>query len=261
MNKFEKLNKKFLNQGYLIQKVESKEALKYINSLIKNKLFNLTKNSFPKKSISLDNIHSFIKPSELNSIRLKLINHLNSDKKFRKSYFEIAKQIIFSIIGNELAMQNNINLSIQMPKDQSSLLPLHSDTWSGDSPFEIVLWLPLVNCYSTKSMFILKQNKSEKFQKYFSNKKLKLSSQLEKKFKKDLVFLNIKFGQFLIFNQNLPHGNVVNSTNETRVSLNCRFKGLFTPYAQKKLGSFFSPLIVRPASKIGLTYKLPGEEK
>ena len=148
-----------------------------------------------------------------------------------------------------------------MPKDQSSLLPLHSDTWSGDSPFEVVLWLPMVNCYKTKSMFLLKQNKSEKFRKYFSNKKIKISSQLQKKFKKDLVFLNIKFGQFLLFNQNLPHGNVVNITKETRVSLNCRFKGLFTPYAQKKLGSFFSPLIVRPASKIGLNYKFPGEEK
>ena len=261
MNKFEKLNKEFLRKGYLIQKVENKEALKYMNSLIKNKLSNLIKTSLPQKKVSLDNLHKFIKPSELNSIRMKLINHLNSDKKFRKNYFEIAKSIIFSIIGNELAMQNNINLSIQMPKDQSSLLPLHSDTWSGDSPFEVVLWLPMVNCYKTKSMFLLKQNKSEKFRKYFSNKKIKISCQLQKKFKKDLVFLNIKFGQFLLFNQNLPHGNVVNITKETRVSLNCRFKGLFTPYAQKKLGSFFSPLIVRPASKIGLNYKFPGEEK
>ena len=109
-------------------------------------------------------------------------------KSLEKNYFEIAKSIIFSIIGNELAMQNNINLSIQMPKDQSSLLPLHSDTWSGDSPFEVVLWLPMVNCYKTKSMFLLKKNKSEKFRKYFSNQKVKISSQLQKKFKKDLVF-------------------------------------------------------------------------
>ena len=241
MNKFEKLNKEFLRKGYLIQKVENKEALKYMNSLIKNKLSNLIRTSLPQKKVSLDNLHKFIKPPELNSIRMKLINHLNSDKKFRKNYFEIAKSIIFSIIGNELAMQNNINLSIQMPKDQSSLLPLHSDTWSGDSPFEVVLWLPMVNCYKTKSMFLLKQNKSEKFRKYFSNQKVKISSQLQKKFKKDLVFLNIKFGQFLLFNQNLPHGNVVNITKETRVSLNCRFKGLFTPYAQKNLEVFFLP--------------------
>ena len=42
-----------------------------------------------------------------------------------------------------------------MPKDKSSLLPLHSDVWSGDSPYETVVWLPLVDCYKSKAMYIL----------------------------------------------------------------------------------------------------------
>ena len=41
--------------------------------------------------------------------------------------------------------------------------------------------------------------------------------------------------------------------------MNCRFKGLFTPYSQKKLGSFFKPLNLKPATKIGLNYKFPDE--
>ena len=72
-----------------------------------------------------------------------------------------------------------------------------------------------------------------------------------------LKFLKINYGNFLLFNQTLPHGNVVNKTKETRISLNCRFKGLFTPYSQKKLGGFFSPISIRPASKIGIKYKFP----
>ena len=47
------------------------------------------------------------------------------------------------ICGNELAMQRKVNLSMQVPKDDSSLLPVHSDVWSGCSPFEVVLWMPL----------------------------------------------------------------------------------------------------------------------
>ena len=164
-----------------------------------------------------------------------------------------------NIIENELAMQNNINLSIQLPEDESSLLPIHSDTWSGDSPFESVLWLPLVNCYKTKSMFILNSNKIKKFNTAFVNKKIKSVSDFYKKFRKDLNFININYGNYLLFNQNLPHGNLVNRTNETRVSLNCRFKGLFTPYEQKELGSFFSPLKIRASTKIGLEYNLPGK--
>ena len=45
------------------------------------------------------------------------------------------------IVGNELVMQKSINLSIQLPNDDSSLLPIHADVWSGDSPFEVVAWV------------------------------------------------------------------------------------------------------------------------
>jgi sporadic carbohydrate cluster 2OG-Fe(II) oxygenase len=165
-----------------------------------------------------------------------------------------------NIIGNELAMQNKINISIQLPNNEDSLLPIHSDTWSGDSPFESVLWLPLVNCYKTKSMFILNAQKIKKFNDAFSSKKINSISDIYKKFKKDLKFIKINYGHYLLFNQNLPHGNLINKTKETRVSLNCRFKGLFSPYHQKELGSFFSPLKLRAATKLGLDYKMPGEK-
>ena len=52
-------------------------------------------------------------------------------------------------------MQRRINLSIQMPADDSSLLATHSDVWSGDSPFEVVVWVPLVDVFRTKSMYLL----------------------------------------------------------------------------------------------------------
>ena len=68
-------------------------------------------------------------------------------------------------------MQKRINLSIQLPNDSSSLLPLHSDIWSGDSPFEAVVWIPLVDCFKTKSMYILKQISTENLKKISSFKK------------------------------------------------------------------------------------------
>ena len=55
----------------------------------------------------------------------------------------------------------------------------------------------------------------------------------------------------------LPHGNRVNFEKETRWSLNCRFKGVFTPYGDKKIGEFFEPITLRPVSKQGMNYKLP----
>ena len=113
-------------------------------------------------------------------------------------------------------MQKSLNLSIQFPKDDSSLLPIHSDVWSGDSPFEINLWLPLVDCYKTKSMYILKP----KYYDFFLNKnimkKSKNTNEIFNKIKNKINFIKIDYGNYIIFNQNLPHGNIVNTENETR---------------------------------------------
>ena len=136
-------------------------------------------------------------------------------------------------------MQKNINLSIQLPNDESSLLPIHSDVWSGDSPYEINLWLPLVDCYKSKSMYLLKKKYLEKFILKLKKNKIKNSSKIFNLVKNEIQFLKINFGNFLIFDQTLPHGNVINKEKETRWSMNCRFKSMFSPYGDKKIGEFF----------------------
>ena len=109
---------------------------------------------------------------------------MNKTNKIRELYYKISKPILDVILGNELSMQSRVNLSIQLPKDKSSLLPVHSDVWSGDSPFETVVWIPLVNCYKTKSMFILPPKKYNKIKKIFKEKKYNSSDKIFKKIKK-----------------------------------------------------------------------------
>ena len=60
---------------------------------------------------------------------MSVYDGLNKQKKFLQNYFEIAKQQLEILCGNELAMQRKVNLSVQMPQDDSSLLPIHSDVW------------------------------------------------------------------------------------------------------------------------------------
>ena len=73
----------------------------------------------------------------------------------------------------------------------------------------------------------------------------------------DLVWLEVPYGSVLVFNQNLLHGNVVNTETETRWTMNCRFKAVFSPYADKRLGEFFEPITLRATSRIGLDYEFP----
>lgn len=252
------LSNKFIREGYIIKNVLDFEKLKYISNLILKfsyKELGIINNK--SSSIFFDKTETFIKVKDLNMFRVKLHKYLNKDINFKKFFFELSKDYIEILVGNELAMQKKINLSIQLPKDSSSLLDLHSDTWSGDSPYEIVAWLPLVNCYKTKSMYLLPPKKSKNFYKKFSSYQKMSSQQLFRKIKNDVKWINIKYGEVLLFNQSLPHGNVVNNEKDTRWSLNCRFKSLFSPYGDKKLGEFFEPLHIKAATKIGLSYFEP----
>ena len=162
------LSNKFILNGYTIINVENKKSLNYIYKTI----LKATKNYLnTKKKIDLNYIHKIISVDDLNDFRLKIIDSISDDKLARYHYFNLARESIYSLVGNELMMQKSINLSIQFPNDNNSLLPIHSDVWSGDSPYEINLWLPLVDCYKTKSMYILEQKNYDFFEKIVKKKK------------------------------------------------------------------------------------------
>lgn len=249
---FNELQKSYVNKGYYIFDIIDKTQINYL----KNSILEYSKKILNIKKFDLNNAHKYISKSKLNKFRVQVINNINNNKDFEKTYYSIAEDILHQIVGNELAMQNEISLSIQLPNDDSSLLSMHADTWSGTSPFEAVVWIPLVDVYSTKSMYILQNSKLQKFNNYFSKNKISTISAF-KKFKNDFNFLNLKFGQALIFNLAIPHGNIVNKTKETRWSMNCRFKSLFSPYNFKKFGEVFKPINIKPASLLGMNYRYP----
>jgi sporadic carbohydrate cluster 2OG-Fe(II) oxygenase len=256
-----RIENEFLKEGYTINKIENTQDLKWIKDhylkIICDVIKFKNKHELNKYDF-FNNIHKFVKKTNLNDFRLKVINRINSSKKFKSLYYKICKPYLDILVGEELVMQNRINLSIQLPKDKGSLLHTHADTWDGNSPFEIVVWLPLVDCYKTKSMYILPYSQYKSFEKYYKKRKEK-KLDIFNKFKKRFKWLKIDYGQILLFNQSLPHGNIMNKEKETRWSMNCRFKNPFTPYSEKKIGEFFSPIKLKPLSELGLKYKLPDE--
>jgi len=242
-----KIEKEFIEQGYIIRPVADKDALDKIKKFALRKLSNK----------SLDKTHESVSINELNTFRLDVIKEINDQPWLREAYFQIVKPYLDVLVGNELAMQLRVNLSIQMPGDESSLLPVHADTWSGDSPYEVVVWLPLVDCYDTKSMYFLPPKAANNLSNNFKLHTQGDSEQLYGVIKNDVEWMKVDYGEVLVFNQIYPHGNRVNQENETRWSMNCRFKSLFSPYQDKKIGEFFEPITIRPVTKVAMHYKLP----
>ena len=248
----------FVRDGYVILPSESREDLDRIRDLLADIAASYLKLPCPEdKGTFLNRIHEKVDVQRLNDLRLAVIREMNEEPWTRLSYFNTARRALEILVGNELAMQLRINLSIQLPNDDSSLLPVHADVWSGDSPYEVVLWVPYVDVYGTKTMYILPREKDGQYQAKMSELKLKSAEELYRGIEPDLCWLDIPYGNVLLFTQNVMHGNVINREPETRWSSNCRFKSVFSPYHDKKLGEFFEPILVRPATAIGASYRLP----
>ena len=253
-----RLSEVYLRQGYIIRLVADPEALDWIRRQCVRLIGEALGAAVATAPKDLFNqIHQIVSVTELNDFRLKLIRDFNAIEEFRDMYFRVARPYLETLVGNELAMQLRVNLSIQFPGDDSSLLPVHADTWSGDSPFEVVVWLPLVDCYGTKAMYLLPPKASATLSQQFSKQAGESREVLYRAIKNNVRWLDVRYGEILIFNQALPHGNRVNNEPETRWSMNCRFKGVFTPYGDKKIGEFFEPITLRAASKTGMAYQLP----
>ena len=252
------VNKKFSHQGYYIFDIEEKKELSFLKSFV----VDLSKKKLKIKKLDLNNLHKHISKKDINSFRLSIFNKANSQKWFAKKYYKIFKKYLDIIVGNELAMQSQVNLSIQMPRDKHSVLPMHADSFNGESPFEVVAWLPLVDSYLDKSMFIVPKKYNKKYVSMmakFSKMGKGGMSKLKKKLKNNIKYISINYNQGLIFSPNYLHGNNENLQRETRWSFNTRFKSLLSPYTsdQHTLGKFYVPITMRQATIEGLTVNLP----
>jgi sporadic carbohydrate cluster 2OG-Fe(II) oxygenase len=252
------LSAAFAKNGYIIAPAEDRQGLDLIRSYVAETTAAFLGVAPPKdEQAFLDGIGSQLESNRLNELRLRVIDALAIAPWFRETYFRTARSLLQTIVGNELAMQRGVGFAIQLPGDESSVLPLHSDVWSEDSPFEVVLWIPLVDCFRTKSMFVLPLDRDSRWR----DRLHEFSQQSVEKFtqaaEKDLHFLDVPYGQVLLFTHTMMHGNRVNREPTARWSFNVRFKGLFTPYSDKQLGDFFEPITLRPATRVGLHYRLP----
>ncbi len=236
----------FINNGFIKFKL-NKKHLNGIKKFLVRKIKKRTK----KKSVNLNFFHNSYPLEKVNNLRLYLYNEINSDKKIQNLIYKSSEEVINYAVGSEIA-KSKANLSIQYPKDENSLLSMHSDFFSGESLFQVNLWIPFVNVKKTKSMFIINPKMSLEILKKIKFSKKITFDEIYKKYKKKMKWLNVRYGEGIIFSPNCLHGNVKNSEKTTRWSINIRYKNLYSPYNdifgnEKKIGTFyniFSPKMI-----------------
>ena len=250
------LSTDFLRNGFIVCDAESPQILESIRQDVTQIAIKWLKQSqLESKAFELSNSHSFVTNEQINDLRLTIFTEVNKIVDIRQRYFWLARRSLNALVGNELAMQNKVNLSIQQPNDESSVLPIHSDIWTGDSPFQVVLWVPLTDASKSNSMFLLPPNESREARQRVAAGEFKSMDQIEREYHSQIVTMVVPYGKVLIFNSNCLHGNILNETETVRWSINCRFTGLLTPFTnpERRLGTYYLPITTRAATKMGLS--------
>lgn len=245
--------KKLLNQlrddGLVVSKNQDIDSWNIFKGIIDNSC---------KPFIEKNNNKTF-NSVELNKIRMEAFRNLNAYKNWDGLYYKMAENLLDSIFGPDLLIQRKLNLSIQMPNDESSILGMHTDTLSGQSPFEIVMWTAFTDATESNSMFYFDRETSKKiFHEMPENEKEGLE-ELRKKYWAKAQFIDVSESDVVLFSGTLFHGNIINQTKNTRISINCRFKNLFSPSGKTKsadrgVGIFYKLLHESVVTEIGREY-------
>ncbi len=254
----EQISAGFLTEGYHRFPLAHPQLLEQLRALIHGWAMEILQlDPAPDVATFFDQTHQYVTVAGLNSFRMELIRRLTASTHLKTWLYHLAKEPLHLLVGNELAMQRALNLSIQLPEDTSSILPLHSDVWSGNSPYEVVFWLPLVDCYRTRSMYVLPRVLSDPVLADFKRYSALSAEAFYQELESQVQFVDVPLGQGLIFSHSIIHGNRINQEGLSRWSMNIRFKSLLSPYGSKEVGESFLPITVRPATRIGYAYREP----
>ena len=195
----------------------------------------------------------------INEVRLRAYKKVNEIEKWDYLYYSMASSYLDYLLGPDLLIQRKLNLSVQLPGDKTSTLGMHADTLSGQSPFELVLWIAFTDAFESNGMFYFDREVSrEIFQKMPKAEKEGLDT-LKELYWPKVKYLDLKASQIVLFSGTIFHGNIINETDKTRISLNSRFKNLFSPQTpestpDRKLGIFYKVFRNSSVTEIGKDY-------
>ena len=229
--------------GWFIHKTEDYKGLEKSRKIICDclrKLHGLKEND--DESL-LNNIHNLIgdmNDAKANVLVVNLLSLLKDKVNLGDTVFNTSQSTITHILGNDIAIQRNQNLVFQYPHSQR-YSELHTDS-PNNSPYELVYWVPLVNCYGTKSFYLVNRENTKILLHEYHNDKYTSWDDFRQRCISMATNLEIRYGEVLGFWSGLLHGSLINTSHESRLSLNIRFKNLFSPYGKKDPFMFYEPL-------------------
>jgi|TARA_B100001964_G_C14058395_1_gene520223 sporadic carbohydrate cluster 2OG-Fe(II) oxygenase len=246
--------REFETLGYSVVAAEDKSALEQV----RNEIFKEAKQLLEVESEEVESFFNEfhkrkLKPTALNDFRVNLIRKLNQRVDVGLLISQAIGPKLFELLGPDIAVQNSTNIVIHQPGD-TDIPPIHRDS-PPNSPFEVVVWVPLVHCHGTKGISIMNIEDNALGTSILLGDNDKNGSELREYSMKHGERVDMGFGEVLIFWAPLIHDIPVNKENETRWSLNLRYKNLFSPYGTVGFPDYFRILRTSSLSRLALDFE------
>ena len=213
-------------KGYSVFSIEKMDVFENLRSSFVDRI--KISNTHEKRVDNVRKSLAKMSKAEINRSMINLLSFTNLSEMMINS----CSNIIELLCGKELFIQRRAHTIINVPGEGQAKQWTHYELMSGISPFTYVIWAPLHDLDDQGGVYYIDLDKSSKI--------------MEDEEKKGIVngtkVLNLmdhqkptklKFGQAIIFNPFVLHGNIAFESNYARIACNVRFQSFNKPLLQK----------------------------
>ena len=244
------LSQTFLEKGYVILPAENRQPLLTLKEAIFAQCQQVFDHAGDNADAFFDHFHTLQSAgADLNQQRQTLIQQSNAHIDINRAIFNAFPKAIQTLLGPDLLVQKNVNLVISPPQDPNNA-ELHRDAPT-NSLYEVVIWIPLVDCFKSKTVYVLDVNQSDAIFQSLGDEQQNWP-ELVKTAEREGTPATVPFGSALFFWAGLFHGSKQNQEETTRWTLNTRFKSAFAPAGQKDPYSFYDVFQLSAVTRLAL---------
>jgi sporadic carbohydrate cluster 2OG-Fe(II) oxygenase len=215
----------FNGAGYVVTPIENMSVFNILRESLLKKLGNDVNfkdiTSLRKSMLNMTN-------SQINHLMLKLLSFSEASELMVQS----CRGLVEALCGKEIFLQRRANTIFNIPgKDQRRQWP-HYEMMSGISPFTYVFWAPFHDLDDDGGVFYINQKKSlEIIKKEHSLGLVNGPTIFEMKY--DERPKKLKYGEVLVFNPFILHGNVNFESKLSRIACSIRLQSTKKPIMQR----------------------------
>ena len=166
--------------------------------------------------------------AEINRSMIDILKFTNLSEMIINSF----PKLIDSLCGKKLFIQRRATIIMNVPGEGQARQWPHYELMSGISPFTYVIWAPLHDLEDNSGAYYIDQKESLEIMKKEQAAGL-VNGPTVLNMMQNQKPTSLKFGQAIIFNPFILHGNVTFNSKFARIASGVRFQSCNKPLLQK----------------------------